>query len=577
MKKLIAFVVAVLVPLASTHAQASEEPIVRYSDLRHPIFGASGMVSSQNAHATEVGAQVLADGGNAIDAAVAVGFALAVTLPRAGNLGGGGFMLVHDAASAETVAIDYREEAPRRAVRDMFLDSDGNVDMARARFSHLSAGVPGTVAGLWRAHQDYGRLPWRRVVEPAIRLARDGFKVTYDLAGLLASRKERMCRYEAACRYFYKPGGEPYEPGERFMQPDLADTLEAIAEDGADAFYTGEIADKIVAEMKTGGGFVDAASLAAYEPVVRDAARGTYRGYEVLTMPPPSSGGIHIIQMLNVLEHFPIADFGFGSADAVHVLAETARLAYADRSKHLGDPEFYDVPAEWLMSKAYAKQLAASIDMKRARPSSEVAPGVPAAYESPDTTHFSVIDSDGNVVSNTTTLNFSFGSGIAVAGAGFLLNNEMDDFSAKAGVPNAYGLIGYTANEIEGGKRPLSSMTPAIVLDDGKAWFATGSPGGSRIITTVLQMIVNVIDHGMNIAEAEAAPRMHHQWLPDVLQLESGFSPDTIRILETRGHDIAAAQWSMGSLQTVAWKDGVFRGSSDPRRPNAASLAPARD
>jgi len=577
MSKLTSLVAGLLLPLTLVFAQTSDEPIVRYSDLRHPILGANGMVSSQNAHASEVGAQVLADGGNAIDAAVAVGFALAVTLPRAGNLGGGGFMLVHDAESGETVAIDYREEAPIRAGRDMFLDKDGNVDQDKARFSHLSAGVPGTVAGLWRAHQDYGRLPWRRVVEPAMQLARDGFEVTYDLAGLLAARKDRMCRFEAACRYFYKAGGEPYAPGERFTQPDLAETLEAIAEQGPDAFYKGVIAKQIVAEMERGGGLVDAESLAAYEPVVRDAARGTYRGYEVLTMPPPSSGGIHIVQMLNILENFPMAEFGAGSADAIHALTETARLAFADRSKHLGDPDYYDVPAEWLMSKAYARQLAATIDMKRARPSSEVAPGVPPAYESPDTTHFSVIDRDGNVVSNTTTLNFSFGSGVAVSGAGFLLNNEMDDFSAKAGVPNAYGLLGGEANQVESGKRPLSSMTPTIVLDDGKAWFATGSPGGSRIITTVLQMVVNVIDHGMNIAEAEAAPRMHHQWYPDLLQLESGFSPDTIRILEARGHTIAAAQWSMGSLQTVAWKDGVFRGSSDPRRPNAASIAPARD
>jgi gamma-glutamyltranspeptidase/glutathione hydrolase len=577
MQKLTAFLVAVLLPLSPALAQTSDEPIVRYDALRHPVLGANGMVSSQNAHASEVGAQVLADGGNAVDAAVAVGFALAVTLPRAGNLGGGGFMLVHDAGSGETVAIDYREAAPRGARRDMFLDADGNVDQEKARFSHLSAGVPGTVAGLWRAHQDYGRLPWKRLVEPAVRLARDGFEVSYDLAELLASRKERMCRFEAACRYFYKPGGDPYEPGERLMQPDLADTLQIIAEKGPDAFYRGEIADKIVAEMQRGGGLVDAESLAGYEAVVRDPARGTYRGYEVLTMPPPSSGGIHIVQMLNILENFPVAEFGSGSADAIHVLAETARLAYADRSRHLGDPDFYDVPADWLMSKAYARKLAASIDMKRARPSSEVAPGVPPAYESPDTTHFSVMDRDGNVVSNTTTLNFSFGSGIAVAGAGFLLNNEMDDFSAKAGVPNAFGLLGGEANEIESSKRPLSSMTPVIVLDDGEAWFATGSPGGSRIITTVLQMVVNVIDHGMNIAEAEAAPRMHHQWLPDVLQLESGISPDTIRLLEARGHEIAATQWSMGSLQTVAFKDGVFRGSSDPRRPNAASIAPARD
>ena len=290
MRKLITLLAAALLPLSLATAQTADAPIVRYSDLRHPIFGANGMVSSQNAHATEVGAQVLADGGNAVDAAVAVGFALAVTLPRAGNLGGGGFMLVHDAEANETVAIDYREEAPRHAARDMFLDEEGNVDRDKARFSHWSAGVPGTVAGLWLAHRDYGRLPWKRVVLPAIRLAREGFEVTYDLAGLLASRKERMCRFEAACRYFYKPGGEPYQPGERLVQPDLADTLEAIAADGADAFYRGEIAAKIVAEMKKGGGLVDAESLAAYAPVVRDAARGTYRGYEVADHAAPEFG-----------------------------------------------------------------------------------------------------------------------------------------------------------------------------------------------------------------------------------------------------------------------------------------------
>jgi gamma-glutamyltranspeptidase/glutathione hydrolase len=577
MPKFLTFICGLVLTVSIAFAQTNEAPIIRYSDLRHPIMGPAGMVSSQSELASEVGAQVLADGGNAIDAAVAVGFALAVTLPRAGNLGGGGFMLVHDADSGDTVAIDYREMAPRRANRDMFLDAEGNVDKDRARFSHLSAGVPGTVAGLWRAHQDYGRMPWKRVVEPAVQLARDGFVMTYDLAGLLASRKERLCRREAACRYFYKPGGEPYEPGTRFVQADLADTLQLIADEGPGVFYEGDIAAKIAAEMERGGGFVDAESLAAYEPVVRDAARGTYRGYGIATMPPPSSGGIHLVQMLNILEQFPMTDFGYGSADATHVLAEAARLAYADRSKHLGDPDFYEVPASWLTSKEYARQLAQTIDMERARPSADVSPGVPPAYESPDTTHYSVIDADGNVVSNTTTLNFSFGSGIAVAGAGFLLNNEMDDFSAKAGIPNAYGLLGDKANEIESRKRPLSSMTPTIVFNGDRAWFATGSPGGSRIITTVLQMIVNVIDHEMNIAEADAAPRMHHQWLPDVLQLESGFSPDTVRILEKRGHEIAATQWSMGSLQTVAYKDGVFRGSSDPRRPNSGSIAPGRD
>lgn len=552
----------------------AQEPVIRYADLRHPVFGPAGMVAAQNAIAANVGADILADGGNAVDAAVAVGFALAVTLPRAGNIGGGGFMLVYDAERDETIAIDYREMAPVKATRDMFLDDDGNVDQTRSRFSHLSAGVPGTVAGLWLAHERFGRLPWQRLVEPAIRLARDGFAVNYDLAGLLEFRQERLCRQAAACAYLYKQDGEPYRAGELLVQRDLAGTLKLIAEDGPDAFYRGRIAEQIVAEMRRGGGLIDAESLAAYRAVIREPVVGSYRGVDIVTMPPPSSGGVHLVQMLNVLERFDVAAMGAGSADAVHLLAEAARLAFADRSQHLGDPDYFDVPGAWLTSKDYGATLAGRIDMQRATPSVDVAPGVVPAAESEDTTHYSVIDADGNVVSNTYTLNFSFGSGIAVAGAGFFMNNEMDDFVAKPGVPNAFGLLGGEANAIETGKRPLSSMTPTIVFKDGEPWFATGSPGGSRIITTVLQMIVNVVDHEMNIAEASAAPRMHHQWYPDKLQLEDGFSPDTIRILEARGHTIASSQFSMGSLQTVSLRDGVFRGASDPRRPNAGSIAP---
>jgi gamma-glutamyltranspeptidase/glutathione hydrolase len=438
----------------------------------------------------------------------------------------------------------------------------------------MAAGVPGTVAGLYHAHQQYGSLPWERLLQPAIDQARNGVEVGFDLASLLSRRQERMCRDEAACAYFYKEGGEPYRPGEILVQADLANSLELIAKQGPDAFYTGAIADLIVAEMERGGGLVDAESLAAYKPVVREPVRGTYRGYEVVSMPPPSSGGIHIVQMLNILENFPVAGMGYGSADSIHLLAETFRLAYADRSEHLGDPDFYDVPLEWLMSKEYARQQAATIDMKKARKSEDVAPGVVPVAESEDTTHFSVIDAEGNVVANTYTLNFSYGSSIAVAGAGFLLNNEMDDFVAKPGVPNAYGLLGGDANAIAAGKRPLSSMTPTIVFADGKPWFVTGSPGGSRIITTVLQMIVNVIDHGMNIAEATAAPRIHHQWFPDVLSLEPFISPDTVSLLRARGHEIQEARSTMGSVQAVAVRDGVFRGASDPRRPNAGSRAP---
>jgi len=532
------------------------------------------MVAAQNRLSAESGAQILAAGGSAVDAAIATGFSLAVTLPRAGNIGGGGFMLIHDAANDENIAVDYREMAPQSATRDMYLGENGNVDTTRSRFSHLAAGVPGTVSGFYFAHKKLGRLPWKDLLEPAIRQAREGIVVSYDLAEFLRSRKDRLCRNEAACGYFYKSDGTPYEAGDLFVQNDLATTLELIAEEGPDAFYKGKIAELIAEEMLRGGGLVDAASLAAYRPAIRQAVTGSYRGYDVVTMPPPSSGGIHILQMLNVLEHFPVADMGAGSADSVHLLAEVARLAYADRSKHLGDPDYYDVPADWLTSKAYGKELAESIDMQKARDSEDVSPGVAPMYESEDTTHFSVMDSDGNVVSNTYTLNFSYGSGIAVPGAGFLLNNEMDDFSAKPGVMNAFGLLGGDANAIAAGKRPLSSMTPTIVFADGEPWFATGSPGGSRIITVVLQMIVNVIDHGMNFAEAANAPRMHHQWFPDVLALEAGFSPDTIRILQERGHDVQQSRNSSGSTQTVGYSNGLFRGASDTRRPGAGSASP---
>jgi len=575
MRKLLLALSLVALP-AAANAQLTDNEIIRYQDLQHPVLGDSGMVAAQNRLSAEAGAKVLAAGGNAVDAAIATGFSLAVTLPRAGNLGGGGFMLIHDAESGEDFAVDYREIAPQSATRDMYLDENGDVDKNLARFSHLAAGVPGTVAGFYFAHQKFGRLPWKRLLQPAIQQAREGIVVSHDMAELLKVWQKSLCRDEAACGYFFKKDGVPYEAGDLFVQSDLAGTLQLIADQGPDAFYEGRIAEQIIAEMQRGGGLIDAPSLAAYEPIVRTVMRGTYRGYEIVTMPPPSSGGIHILQMLNILEFFPVAGLGAGSADNVHLLAEVARLAYADRSKHVGDPNFYKVPVDWLTSKAYGRELAATIDLKTARKSEDVAPGVAPRPESNDTTHFSVIDADANVVSNTYTLNFPFGSGIAVAGAGFLLNNEMDDFAAGRLVPNAYGLLGGDANSVAAGKRPLSSMTPTIVFADGEPWFATGSMGGSRIITSVLQIIVNVIDHGMNLAEATEAPRMHHQWYPDVLQLESGFSPDTIRLLRQRGHTIQDARYSMGSSQTVGFSGGVFRGASDPRRPDGASIAPER-
>lgn len=564
---------ALLLPAPGLLAQTQETEVIRYGDVRHPVRDREGMVASSNILATEVGARVLADGGNAVDAAVAVGFALAVVRPRAGNIGGGGFMLVHTAEDGETSSIDYREAAPIQAGRDMFLDADGNVDRQRAMFSHLSSGVPGTVAGLHFAHQKYGKLPWKRLLAPAIELARDGFAVTYDMSSALQRSRERMSRDASTIDYFYKADDSGYQQGDLFVQADLAWSLTQIAEHGPDAFYSGEIAEKIIAEMEKGGGLIDAESLAAYKPVVRDALRGTYRGYDIVSMPPSSSGGVHVIQMLNILEHFPVTRYGSESADNVHLLVEVAKLAYADRRKHLGDLDYYDVPIDWLTSKEYAKKLAAGIDMQKARPSEEIAPGVAPAKESMDTTHFSVIDRDGNMVANTYTLNFSFGSGMSVDGAGFLLNNEMDDFSAKPGTPNAFGMLGGTANAIQPGKRPLSSMTPTMVFKDGEPIVATGSPGGSRIIMSVFQMVVNVIDHEMNIAVASNAPRMHHQWMPDILQIESGFSPDTIAELQRRGHTIRGGR-TIGNLNSVSRQDGYFLGAADPRRPGGGAVGP---
>ena len=565
--------VALLLPSFHLFAQTQGKDVIRYGDVRHPVRDKDGMVASSNILASEVGAQVLADGGTAVDAAVAVGFALAVVRPRAGNIGGGGFMLVYAAAEGKTIAIDYREAAPKRASRDMFLDVGGNVDGAKARFSHLSSGIPGTVAGLHFAHEKFGKLPWKRLLEPAIELAINGYRVTYDMSSALERSRERFGRDRSTMKYFFKPDGEGYQQGETFVQADLAWSLEQIAKHGPAAFYRGEIAAKIIAEMERGGGLIDAESLAAYEPVVREPVRGSYRGYDIVSMPPSSSGGVHIIQMLNILEHFPVGEYGAESANNVHLLVEVAKLAYADRSQHLGDLDYYDVPLEWLMSKDYAKELAAGIDMQKARPSEEIAPGVAPVKESVDTTHFSVIDRDGNMVASTYTLNLSFGSGMTVDGAGFFLNNEMDDFSSKPGVPNAFGLIGGTANAIEAGKRPLSSMTPAMVFKDGEPVLATGSPGGSRIIMAVLQMIVNVIDHEMNIGVAANAPRMHHQWLPNILQLESGFSPDTIQELQRRGHAIRGGR-TIGNVNSVSRKDGYFLGAADPRRPGGGAVGP---
>ncbi|NYS31581.1 gamma-glutamyltransferase [Pantoea sp. WMus005] len=554
--------------VAGANAAPVQAPPVSYgvdSDTFHPVKAQHGMVASVDAMATQVGVEILRQGGNAVDAAVAVGFALAVTHPQAGNLGGGGFMLLRT-ASGRATAIDFREMAPGHASRDMFLDKQGNADSKLSLTSHLASGTPGTVAGLALAAQKYGTLPLSTLLAPAIKLARDGIPVNDALADDLKTYgKEVLVTHPNSKAIFYKPDGTPWQKGDRLVQKNLAHSLQLIARQGPDAFYKGEIADEIAGEMAQHGGLINKADLAAYRAVERKPVSGTYRGYEVFSMPPPSSGGIHIVQILNILENFDLAKMGFGSADAMQVMAEAEKYAYADRSEYLGDPDFVKVPWQALTSKAYARSLAQHIDVAKARPSSEIKPGKLEPYESNQTTHFSVVDKQGNAVAVTYTLNTYFGSGIVAGNSGILMNNEMDDFSAKPGTPNVYGLVGGEANAVQPAKRPLSSMSPTIVAKGGKTWLVTGSPGGSRIITTVLQMVVNSIDFGMNVAEATNAPRFHHQWLPDQLRVEKGFSPDTLRLLEAKGQHVKVLP-SMGSTQSIMiGPDGMLYGASDPR------------
>ncbi|MGO2132951.1 MAG: gamma-glutamyltransferase [Halomonas sp.] len=537
----------------------------------HPQESTHGMVSTSHFLASEVSRDVLAKGGNAVDAAVTAGFALAVTQPRSGNIGGGGFMLISDESSAEVIAIDYRETAPASATETMFQDEDGNAVTERSRYTHLAAGVPGTVAGLALALEEYGTLSLAEALAPAIRLAEDGFAVPPRFVKGLDDSRERFEPWDASMATFFKEDGSSYEVGEIFRQPALAATLKRIAEHGASEFYEGETARLIVAEMEKHGGLMTMEDLASYTPVIREPSHGTYRGHDIYAMSPPSSGGAHIVQMLNILEDYPIGEMGFGAADTMHVMAEAMKRAYADRSEFLGDTDFVEVPLDGITSKEYADELRTLIAMDQATPSDTIKAGNPAAYESNETTHFSIADDNGLAVSNTYTINFSYGSGIVVEDAGFLLNNEMDDFSAKPGVPNAYGLIGGEANKVEPGKRMLSSMTPTIVKKDGKNFLVTGSPGGSRIITTTLQVLMNVIDHDMNIQSAVSAPRMHHQWLPDEIRVEAGFSPDTLKLLEQRGHAISL-QPAMGAAQSIVIDNDVFYGGADPRRSTSSAI-----
>jgi gamma-glutamyltranspeptidase/glutathione hydrolase len=557
--------------LAQRATDPAAEALIATDARFHPQIAEGGIVAAQETIAAEVGADILRQGGNAVDAAVAVGFALAVTHPQAGNLGGGGFMLVALAGEKKIVAIDYREMAPLAAARDMFLDAAGAVDTAKARFSHSASGVPGTVAGLLHALERYGALPRKRVMEPAIRLAAEGFPVSRDLAHALAKARDRFASDASSLAYFQHPAGRPFEPGEILRQPDLAKTLVAIRDGGTAGFYSGWVADAIAAEMQAGGGAISREDLATYRVIEREPVRGAFRGFEIASMPPPSSGGAHLLQMLNILEGYDLKGLGHNSADYLHRLIEAARRVYADRAEHMGDPDFHTVPLAWLTSKPYAARLRDGIDLARAGVSMRIAPGKPLAGESEETTHFSVMDREGNAVANTYTLNFAFGNHKSVDGAGFLLNNEMDDFSARPGAPNAYGLIGGEANAIAPRKRPLSSMTPTIVLKDGAPVLATGSPGGSTIITVVLQLLLNVMEFGMNIADASAAPRIHHQWLPDNVISEPGIAIDTLRILDARGFvlpreaDGRFQHRILGRANTVARQGRYLLGASDPR------------
>src|SRR5208282_3947957 len=526
------------------------------------------MVVTQEAAASRVGLDVLRRGGNAVDAAVAVGFALAVTLPRAGNIGGGGFMLIHRADRNQATAIDYRETAPAGTTKDVFLDANGNADPFKSRYSGLAIGVPGTVAGLELAWRKYGsgKFSFADLIAPAIALAHQGLAVDDDVADSLPLAARALMSHQSSARIYLRADGSVKQAGAHIALDDLAATLEAIAAGGAAAFYSGPVAQKIVAAVQAAGGRMTIADLADYRAVERQPVSGTYRGYSVVSMPPPSSGGAHIIEILNILEGFPIAEQGLNSAASLHEMAEAEKLAYADRAAWLGDPDFVNIPLAGLTSKVYAEHLRTLISPDRARPATDIRPGEPQRYESDQTTHFSIVDSDGDAVANTYTLNLPYGSGLVADGTGVLLNNELDDFAAKPGAANVYGLLGGDANAPGPMKRPLSSMSPTLVFKDGKLVMATGSPGGSRIITVVLQMIVNVIDHGLNVAEAENAPRAHDQWFPDELRIERGVSPDTVRLLEAMGHKVVLSP-SMGSANTIVRApDGELTGASDLRQ-----------
>ena len=535
-------------------------------------ISSDGVVVTQHYLATEIGENILAQGGNAYDAAIAVGFALAVVLPRAGNIGGGGFMVIYDEDSNDTYAIDYREKAPAASFRDMYLDENGEFDILKSTFGYNAIGVPGTVHGFWSVHQRFGSLPWADLIHPAIILAERGFVMSDYMAQTLNNYSEKMSYYDETRNIFLR--NYPNLKDSRLIQNDLAKTLKRIQKDGLNGFYSGETALLIAADMKENGGLITEQDLLDYRSIWRDPIKGTYRGRTIVTMPPPSSGGIHLIQMLNILENFELGSYEHNSYQYVSLLSETMKYAYADRSEYLGDPDFFEVPISKITAKEYAKIISASIEELGVLPSSKINPGMYINPESNETTHFSIADKFGNVISNTYTINSAFGSGVTIKGTGILMNNEMDDFSGQPGVPNQFGLLGGIANEIEPAKRPLSSMTPTIVFDNDEPFLAIGSPGGSRIITAVLQIILNVIDFEQSLEEATDSKRVHHQWYPDDIDIEETYNQ--INELMDLGYKIDIIDTAT-CTQSIMIDDGEFIGVSDLRRPDSLALGVKND
>jgi len=531
-----------------------------------PVRARDGMVVTRERHATQAGLKVLGSGGNAVDAAVAVGFALAVTHPSAGNIGGGGFMLVR-MADGRTAFIDFRERAPQKASRNMYLDSNGKAT-DESTIGYRASGVPGTVRGLEYANQKYGKKQWAELVRPAVELASKGFPLSYGTAQSFRTGARNLSRFPESNRIFLREG-KFYEAGDTFVQPELGRTLDRIMRLGAKDFYEGETARLLAKDMADHGGMIELADLKNYAVKERPPLVGKYRGYDIITAPSPSSGGVGVLQMLGVLEGTEFQKAGAGSAATVHYMTEAMRRYFADRAEHLGDSDFVKVPLTSLLDPKYVTKLRASIDPERATPSSEVKAGMFTGHESNETTHYTVADAEGNIVCVTYTLNGGYGSKVTATGLGFLLNNEMDDFAPKPGEANSYGLVQGEANAIAPGKTPLSSMTPTIVMRDGKPYLALGSPGGPTIINSVLEVIVNVVDFGMNVQDAVNWPRFHHQWQPDELRMEPGYSPDTVALLEKRGYAVKRVN-AQGEVAAIRFNNGWLEGAADPRTESTA-------